>query len=210
MRSFREFLLENTVIGGMFNFPNISDIRDPNLPPVGGYTSFAQRAQYRIEKDKMSGPHKKLFDTQKVLEQFAYLAEQAAASMKIQNNYQSHSDRDTYSSAKWADNAKTIIQLSEQDIIRGRSPQIRQVDFDWGIQQQIFSPSDDEGKPVFLLNTNVLKQKMLELREQIKVVSREYEKQIYRAGIYDQGWNNAGNVLKRVLYGPSQLKVIGT
>jgi hypothetical protein len=213
MRSFREFLLEYD--SGSFysneELPDTDAPRDPSLAPIGGYTSSAQRASDRIELQRRDGPLKHVFEAQKKLEKFKNLAQQAAASINNRQRMQGqHSTQsDTYKSAAFHNNNKYVIILSESEILGGTFPRLRPEDLRWGIENQIFSPFNNNGQVYYYFYIKNLYQKIMEVRQLLQAASRDEERTRYRAGIADDAWNRGKDFVKGIVYGQSNLKIPG-
>ena len=213
MRSFREFFVELTSLGGNYGFPNLDDLRDPNTPPVGGYTSFAQRAGDQIEKRRQDGPLKELYAVKAVLEKFAALAEQVASAIQINQTPGRHSSQhDNYQTASYYNGDKRVITLAEKEILGGPYPRIRVDDLKWGVQNRIFQSyqNPSNGQTYYYFYTTTLSQKMQQLKEQLKTHGREDQGIMNRAQRADADWNKSADVLKGIFYAPSQHKVIGS
>lgn len=211
MRSFREFLIERQGLNTNYDLPNMDDLRDPNTPPIGGYDSFAQRAGDTIEKQRQSGPLRKLYATKAILDRFANLAEQAASA--IDEKHQGASvprQQSFYPTASFYNGNRNILFMSKQDIVGGQYPQIRIADLHWGAQQGIFEAVNQNGQEYYYFYVDKLRNTMNEMRQQLMVYSRGEERIKYRAGIADDAWKRTGNLIKGALYGQSGLKVIGT
>lgn len=212
MRSFREFLIERYGLGQNYNLPNMDDIRDPNVPPIGGFNSFGQRADYGIERSRKTGPLQQVYAQKDSLERLKNLAEQAASAIKNRQSgsvVSGRSMQSDYSSATFPNNNEWLIRLSKKEIIGGSYPQIRQDDLNFATNQGIFTRVNNGGEEYFDFNIKTLGQKMEEIRQLLMVHERDHERTRYRAGIADDAWNKGKDFVKGIVYGQSNLKIPG-
>jgi hypothetical protein len=193
MRSFREFFNETKLppipkgqLSGHLGLPDLQNPREPGQRPVGGYTSVAQIAQSSIEKQRQGD----LYRTAKILEKLRALAEMARSAELNRQAGQKHNPlhgnylQSSYHTAVYDKAQDAIFGLAEEEIIGGNYPRLTTQDMNIGINAGILVKNQNDD--TWIMYIGVLRQKMLETRQQISQQEKGFEKQAWLAGKSDE------------------------